>query len=81
MQHGKRGFGNCFVNGLWLYWKMGCVGKLVVKRRPGTKIPHLMIDCGEYSWHFRAKKQLLPHYCKHLFFKGRYECVRTELYD
>lgn len=77
--HGVTGYGNCFINGLWLYFKMGLRGRLIIKTRPNSRIPHLMIDHGDCLWHFRAKKEFLPQPCKHLFFRGRYECLKVGL--
>lgn len=67
------GYGNCFINGLYLWYKLKFNGILVIRTRPGTLIPHLMIKVEDGLWHFRVEKNILPVPFHVLWFKGRYE--------
>jgi hypothetical protein len=71
--HGVRGSGNCFVNGMYLWYKLKFRGIPVIRTRPGTLIPHLMIKEKDGLWHFRVEKNILPAPFHILWFKGRYE--------
>jgi hypothetical protein len=73
--HNVMGYGNCFINGLYLWYKLKFNGILVIKTRPGTWIPHLMIEQEDCIWHFTVRKNVLPAPCHVLFFKGRYERI------
>ena len=78
--NGKIGYGNCFLNGLYLWYKLGFKGKLKIKTRPGTNIPHLIIEQEKTIWHFKVKKDLLPKPFHIFFFKGVYKKVLTQSY-
>jgi len=71
--HGKEGYGNCVTQGLYLWYKLKFRGVPIIKTRPGTLIPHLMIKQKDCLWHFTVKENILPVPCHIFFFKGRYE--------
>lgn len=73
--NGVAGWGNCFINGLYLWFRLGFRGIPVIKTRPGTLIPHLMIKQENCMWHFRVEKNILPSPCHVFVFKGIYEKI------
>ena len=73
--NGVAGWGNCFVNGLYLWYRLKFRGVPVIYTRPGTLIPHLMIKQKDCMWHFTVETNVLPFPCHVLFFKGTYERI------
>jgi hypothetical protein len=73
--HGCKGVGNCFINGLYLWCRLGFRGIPVIRTRPGTLVPHLMIKQKNCMWHFRVEKNFLPSPCHVFVFKGIYEKI------
>lgn len=72
MKINETGWGNCFVNG-FIFHLRNPGGKLRIKTRENSIVPHLIIDYGDHLCHFRVIKNILPWPLSYFFFKGRYE--------
>jgi len=70
---GTHGVGNCFINGLYLYCMLGFNGKLTVRTRDNSWVPHLLIIQNDCLWHFKQTHNILPPPFSCLFFRGVYE--------
>ena len=57
----------------YFWFKNRCRGKLVMKTRPGTNIPHLLVKYQDHYVHFKNVKNLLPSPFHIFFFKGKFQ--------
>jgi hypothetical protein len=52
--------------------------RLLLKNRPGTKVPHFMVKSDTGVHHYRTERDLLPWPLCYAVFEGRFQTVQTE---
>lgn len=70
-------YGNCVIGAFALLWRERWnKPRFLLKSRPGTIIPHLMLKSETGLHHYRVEKDLLPWPFCYLVFKGRFQTVQ-----
>lgn len=69
-------YGNCLAGALFLFWKeRNNSPTLLLRARPGTKIPHFMVKSSNGLHHYRVSKEILPWPLCYIVFRGRFQTV------
>lgn len=63
-------YSNCLFGAILLWMCKG--GKIIMSRRPGTRVPHWMVVKEDGLYHFRLRKDILPFPLCYLLFKGEF---------
>lgn len=64
--------GNCLICSLVIWLLYG--GKIILSRRPGTRIPHWLVRCRDGRIrHFKVRREFLPGPFAVVLFLGRIE--------
>lgn len=72
-------YGNCLTGAMVLLWtKRDERPQLLLKTRPGTRVPHFMVKSDTGIHHYRTERDLLPWPLCYLIFQGRFQTVQTE---
>lgn len=70
-------YGNCLVCALVLLWReRASRPRFILRRRPGTIVPHFMVRSDAGLHHYRVVKDVLPWPLCYLLFKGRFQTVQ-----
>lgn len=71
-------YGNCLTGALFLLWsKRKQNPRLILKTRPGTMVPHFMVQSSAGIHHYTTEKNILPWPFCYLIFKGNFQTVQT----
>lgn len=72
-------YGNCLTGAILLLWtQRNERPRLILKTRPGTRVPHFMVKTKAGVHHYRVEEEILPWPMCYLVFKGRFQTVQTE---
>jgi hypothetical protein len=72
-------YGNCLTGAALLMWtKRRENPRLLLKTRPGTKVPHFMVRSDTGVHHYRTERDFLPWPLCYVVFEGRFQTVQTE---
>lgn len=70
-------YGNCLVGAIALMWmERGRRPRFILRRRPGTSVPHFMVLSQTGLHHYRLKKDILPWPLCYVLFRGRFQTVQ-----
>lgn len=70
-------YGNCLFCAFALLWRERANSpRFVLRRRPGTLVPHFMVRSDTGLHHYRVVRDLLPWPLCYLVFEGRFQTVQ-----
>lgn len=71
-------YGNCLVGAIALMWiERSRRPRFILRRRPGTSVPHFMVLSETGLHHYRVRKDILPWPLCYLLFQGRFQTVQS----
>lgn len=70
-------YGNCLLGALALLWMERLRRpRFLLRRRPGTLVPHFMVVSEAGLHHYRVVEDILPWPLCYLLFRGRFQTVQ-----
>lgn len=72
-------YGNCLTGAMLLLWReRNNNPRIILRSRPGTKVPHFMVRSSNGLHHYRTSKDILPWPLCYIVFQGRFQTVVPE---